>query len=164
MEKNASSRTKYLVRAVKYFFYFCTLLALILAGLLATGLAKGGPSELFRDGWTSVGQIAVLFAFVAAIYPKMGFSHKELAVAEDDAALRKGIAEVMEMRGYRPEHDGDGRMTFRLRSRLNAVTRMLEDRITVTRTPDGIDLEGPTKDVLRVLSALQMRFRPEETE
>lgn len=164
MEKKKTPPAKYLVRAVKYFFYFFILLTLIIAALKVLGLAKGGPAVLFRDGWTSVGQIAVLFAFVAALYPKMGFVYREVTVQKEDAALWEDVARVMDLRGYRLEHREDGRATFRLRSRLNAATRMLEDRITLTRTDEGIGLEGPAKDVVRIIGALEMRLRSEETE
>ena len=39
--------------------------------------------------------------------------------------------------------------------------RMLEDRVTFTRTATGFELEGPTKDLVRIVSALEYKFRPE---
>ena len=40
-------------------------------------------------------------------------------------------------------------------------SRMLEDRITFTRCGTGFELEGPVKDLVRIASALESRFRPE---
>ena len=49
-------------------------------------------------------------------------------------------------------------MTFRLRSPLNRLTRMFEDRITMTRELPGFMLEGPSKDVTRLIYGLESRF------
>ena len=53
----------------------------------------------------------------------------------------------------------DGILSFRLRNTLNAVSRMLEDRITMAVSPAGVELEGLTKDVVRVIGSLEMRLR-----
>ena len=52
-------------------------------------------------------------------------------------------------------------MTFRLQSPVMRLFRMLEDRITFTRCGTGFELEGPVKDLVRIASALESRFRPE---
>jgi hypothetical protein len=36
---------------------------------------------------------------------------------------------------------------------------MLEDRITMAVSPAGVELEGLTKDVVRVIGSLEMRLR-----
>ncbi len=160
MKREPLSGNRYLIRAVKYFFYFAAIFALVLAILLLTGLAKGSPSELFRDGWRSVGQIAVLFAFVAALYPKLGFVRRYVSGnGQDEEQLRRIVLDVMEGRGYRLEREADGILSFRLRNTLNAVSRMLEDRITMAVSPAGVELEGLTKDVVRVIGSLEMRLR-----
>ena len=51
------------------------------------------------------------------------------------------------------------KMTFRLTSKINAVARMLEDRVTVCAVPDGLEVEGITKDVIRIISNLEYRLR-----
>jgi hypothetical protein len=50
-------------------------------------------------------------------------------------------------------------MTFRLRSKVSAIFKMLEDRITLTRTEGGFAAEGLTKEVVRIAGALEYRFR-----
>ena len=52
-------------------------------------------------------------------------------------------------------------LKFRLRSPVMRLFRMLEDRVTLTRTATGFELEGPVKDLVRIVSALEYRFRPE---
>ena len=68
----------------------------------------------------------------------------------------------MESRGYRIETEDGGTITFRLRNKLNAITRMLEDRITFTRTATGYDVEGLTKDVVRVAGNLEYNLGKQE--
>ena len=64
---------KYFIRSVKYFFYYILILIVIMAVLVAAGLVEPDPATMFRNGFKSLGQILLLFAAVAAIYPKVGF-------------------------------------------------------------------------------------------
>ena len=153
---------RYFVRAVKYFIYFSLIFALIILILVLLGLAGQDQGGILRDGWKSVGQIAMLFAAVAAFYPRLGFITKNLIVEEDAGDIRGKVVELMESRGYRLETEDAGGFTFRLRNKLNAVTRMLEDRVTFTRTSTGYDVEGLTKDVVRIVSSLEYNLRKQE--
>jgi len=155
---------KYLVRAVKYFFYFSILVALIITALVLIGFVEGGIDSIFRDGYSAIWQIAVLFALVAAIYPKLGFIEKQAEIRGEYSEIRDKVVEYMDMRGYSLESEEGENMTFRLRSKLNALTRMFEDRITMTRCLGGFGVEGLTKDVIRVISGLEYAFREEEEE
>ena len=67
----------------------------------------------------------------------------------------------MHERGYVLESEEGENMTFRLQSPVMRLFRMLEDRITFTRCGTGFELEGPVKDLVRIASALESRFRPE---
>ena len=114
---------------------------------------------MFRDGWKSVAYIAVLFGAVAAFYPKFGFITKDVVIPGGYSDIRDGVVEVMESRGYRLESEEGEDMTFRLRSKVSAIFKMLEDRITLTRTEGGFAAEGLTKEVVRIAGALEYRFR-----
>ena len=114
---------------------------------------------MFRNGFKSVGQILLLFAVVAAIYPKVGFCKRKAVVEGEFEDLKDGIKIIMEDRGYRLESENGEKMTFRLASKINAVARMLEDRVTVCAVPDGLEVEGITKDVIRIISNLEYRLR-----
>ena len=65
----------------------------------------------------------------------------------------------MENRGYKLESEKGENMTFRNRSILNRITRMMEDRITFTRTLGGFELEGLRKDTIRVIYGLENALR-----
>ena len=50
-------------------------------------------------------------------------------------------------------------MTFRLRSKFSALFKMFEDRITMTRELGGFEVEGLTKEVVRIVGGLEYKFR-----
>lgn len=154
---------KYIARAIKYFFYYTIILAVIMAALVLFDLVEADPAVMFRQGWKSIGEILLLFGTVAAIYPKFGFTRRTADVPGEYSQVRQGVIDYMENRGYRLENeDGLGTMTFRLRSKASAVTRMLEDRITMTHNLEGFEIEGLTKDVVRIVGGLEYKFRVED--
>ncbi len=150
---------RYFVRAVKYFIYFSVLFAVIIAALVFAGVVKADISLMFRDGYRSLWQIALLFAFVSAFYPKFGFIKRSVLLNGEYSLLRGGIVEYMEARGYRLENEDGENLTFRLRSKFSALFKMFEDRITLTRKLGGFEAEGLTKDVVRIVGGLEYKFR-----
>lgn len=154
---------KYIVRAIKYFFYYVIILAVIMTALILLDLVKADPAEMFRQGWKSVGEIFLLFGVVAAVYPKFGFTRRTANVPGEWSQIRQGVVDYMEVRGYRLEKEEGETMTFRLRNKVNAISRMLEDRITMTRCIEGLELEGLTKDIVRIVGGLEYKFRVEDS-
>ena len=65
----------------------------------------------------------------------------------------------MEERGYTLESENDGTMTFRSRSVLNRIFRLGEDRVTVTKTLGGFEVEGLARDIVRIVFALEYKLR-----
>ena len=64
---------KYIIRAVKYFFYFCILLAIMLGILVLAHVTDANNLEsLFKDGYNSLVKIAIMFGCISAIYPLFG--------------------------------------------------------------------------------------------
>ena len=142
---------KYIVRSIKYFVYISILLALVMALLVAFSLVGSDVESMFRGGYKSLWQIALLFAAVAAIYPKFGFICKQAAATGEFSEIKDGIVRFMEGRGYRLESEKADGMTFRMRSRVNAFFNMMEDRITITESFGGVEVEGITKEVVRLV-------------
>ena len=64
---------KYFIRAVKYFFYFAFLTTAIVLALVATGMASSDINELFEGGYNALWKMAIFFAIVGAVYPRLGF-------------------------------------------------------------------------------------------
>lgn len=152
---------KYIVRVFKYFVYVCVLMALILWVLSLLHVVGGDIEAMFRDGYKSVGYIAIMFLAVSAIYPRFGFTHRNAVIPGQYREVRDVIIAYMSDKGYRLESERGEDMTFRLRSPISRLTRMMEDRITLTRELPGYRIEGLTKDVVRISYGLENRFRDE---
>ena len=158
---------KYIVRVIKYFVYLTVILALFIAVLMAFHLVGNTVDEIFKNGARSLWQVAGIVAVFAAVYPMLGFTRRSATVPGDYPALRQGIVDVMHDRGYVLESEkadvpGEERPTFRKRSPLLRLTRMFEDRITMVKDFGGFSLEGPSKDLVRVIGALEYKFRNPE--
>ena len=153
---------KYIVRALKYFVYLWVILALIIAILMVAGFVEKDISKVFEHGYASLWQIAAMMAVFAAVYPRFGFStrtaHFYGTPEEADAAL----ANVMELHGYRLEKDENGVKSYIRRSPVARMVKMWEDRITVTHTLAGLEMEGLTKDMVRIVSGVEAASRGED--
>lgn len=157
-----SSVLKYIVRAVKYFFYFTILLIIIMTVLVLAHVLDGNISTMFRNGYDSLWQIALMFAAISSVYPIFGFVKKEALIPGEYAEVRDGVVKYMEDKGYRLEKEEGENLTFRNRSFLNRLSRMLEDRITLTRTLGGFEVEGLRKDAIRIIYGLENALRKTE--
>ena len=152
---------KYLVRAIKYFAYLAIFLFLVIFLLSAFGVVGSSLDDIFRDGLQSVWKILGIMAVFAIIYPRLGFGTRNALVPGAYEEIRSGVVDVMHDRGYVLEDETGENLKFRLQSPVMRLFRMLEDRVIFTRTATGFELEGPTKDLVRIVSALESKFRPE---
>jgi len=150
---------KYLIRALKYFVWFCVILTITLYVMAALGVVEPNIESMFRGGTKSLWQIAILFLVLAAIYPFSGFMRKDVIIPGEYSAIRDKVIKFMESRGYSLETEEGENMTFRLRSKVGAAFKMFEDRITFTRTSFGFEAEGLRKVVVRIASGLEYAFK-----
>ena len=157
-----SRAMKYFIRSVKYFFYFAFLTTAIIFALIAIGAVEGNIDTIFEDGYNTLRKIAIFFALVAAVYPKFGFITREIETDRSWEEVRDTAAEYLKAARYVPEYESDDTITFRFSSMAGRLTKMFEDRITITRTPEGYYMEGLRKDVLRLASGLEYKFQKEE--
>ena len=146
---------KYLIRSVKYFCYLILLLALIILALVLTGFVEADLSKMFVNGYDSLWQIALIMLVFALIYPRFGFSKRTAHLAGSPEELRPDVMRVMERLGYRLESDHDGSWSFLRRSGFSRALKMWEDRITLTTGGAGLEVEGLTRDLARIVSALE---------
>ncbi len=152
---------KYIVRAVKYFFYFSLMCAAIVAVLVLIGAVEGDINSIFEEGYASVGKIAIFFALVAAVYPKLGFISRDVNISGSWDEIRSKTVEYMSERRYILESESTQKVTFRVRGTAGRLSKMLEDRITLTCAEDGWQMEGLRKDVLRLSSGLENILTPQ---
>lgn len=152
---------KYAIRAVKYFFYIVIIVAIMFGILMAVGYLDTDINSLFKNGYNSLWQIAIVFALLSALYPSFGFMKKDVIVPGEYNEIRPLVIKAMEERGYSLESEEGENLTFRRNGGLSRLTRMLEDRITLTRDITGFQMEGLRKDVVRLVYAIESKARGE---
>ena len=152
---------KYIIRAIKYFFYFAIITSLVLAALIFLEMADSNVVNNFEGGYSAFWKMGLFFLAVAAVYPKLAFINRHLYI---DAAtdISAEVIDFLRERRYTLESQTDDTMTFRLKGFGSRLLKMYEDRITITRTPEGYYMEGLRKDVLRLASGLEYKFQKEE--
>ena len=149
---------KYIVRAIKYFFYFAILSSALITALVLIGAVENDINAIFEEGYNSIWKIAVFFAAIAAVYPKIGFINRGVAVNREWAEIREEAINFFKERRYELESEIPGKITFRIKGTAGRLSKMFEDRVTVTRTFDGYEFEGLRKDVLRLGAGFENRF------
>ena len=156
---------KYIVRVLKYFVLVTVVMALLLLVLALLGYVEKDVDSMFRNGWKSIWQIALMFLVVAAIYPRFGFCKRGAILPGAYEDIRPGLVRYMAGRGYEIEKEEGENLSFRLKSPLQRFLRLLfEDRITFTRDRAGFYVEGRTKDVVRIVSGLEALFNGSRTD
>ena len=152
---------KYLVRSIKYFAYLAIILCIFIVLLSVFGLIGNSVDEIFKNGAQSLWRIGLILLVFAIIYPRMGFTTRKVYIPGAYGESREGVVDVMHDRSYVLEAEEGENLKFRIQSPVIRAFRMFEDRITFTRTATGFELEGPTKDLVRIVSALEYKFREE---
>jgi len=148
---------KYLVRAVKYLVYFTVVFALILSALVLLKISEGNFQTMFKeDSWW---KILLIFAAASGLYPLLGYMKKNAYFNGGLEANRSRIIEIMGNLGFVVEENSSEKMTFRCRNRLHRLTRMYEDRITLTPDLTGVVVDGLRKEVVRVVMHLEHHLR-----
>ena len=152
---------KYLIRSIKYIFYFAVITTLILFILIYLGMADADIAKNFEGGYNAFWKMGLFFAAVAAIYPKLAFINRRLYI-DPATDISPELINFMRERRYELESQTGDTLTFRLKGFGSRLIKMYEDRITVTRTAEGYYMEGLRKDVLRFASGLEYKFQNKE--
>jgi hypothetical protein len=146
---------KYLIRSVKYFFYFAFLTTAIVFVLIFIGAVNGDINDIFEGGYNALWKMGLFFAVVAAAYPKLGFVVRDIEVDRDWSEVSDVAKDYFKNRRYQLESENAGTLTFIRRSTAERLSRMYEDRITLSKTGTGFRMEGLRKDVLLAASGLE---------
>ena len=154
----------YLRRAVKYFIQATLTIIVIIGVLMLAGIVSKDISVAFQHGWTSVWWILAIFAVMALAYPFFGYQKRMIQVKGDPALAKDGIAEALRGRGYVLASEADGVLKFHLTAPLNRAFRFWEDTITFTPVLGGWEVEGLSRDLVRVVSSIEQYFRNREND
>ncbi len=155
---------KYFIRSVKYFIYFCAILAIMVGALVLIGAAEANIETLFRGGYDALWKITALFAVISAIYPKVGFIRREASVPGSWDDIKVDIRRYMEDNHYDFEKEEAGSMSFRHKGFASRLSRMFEDRIVITPAFGGVTVDGPRKDAIRVATGIEYRMEKSESD
>ena len=145
---------KYIVRSIKYFFYFAFFATAIILALVFIGLVDGDINAIFENGTADLWKIATFFALVAAVYPNLAFITRQMPLEEDKETTKEHIKSFMKERRYDLESETAEGMTFRFHGLAGRLSKMNEDRITIKWNEEGYTMEGLRKDVLRLAAGL----------
>lgn len=146
---------KYLIRSVKYFFYFALLTTAIVFVLIFIGAVNGDINDIFEGGYKALWKMGLFFAVVAAVYPKLGFVVRDVTTDREWDEVCGIAKDYFKSRRYQLESETADTLTFRRKSVTERVSRMYEDRITLGKTGTGFRMEGLRKDVLLAASGLE---------
>lgn len=153
---------KYFIRSVKYFFYLMIVLCLILVVMIFAGLVEGNIANMFVNGYDSVWQITLFMAVFAAIYPRFGYTTRTAHIYGTSEQAESCLTRVMDIHDYKlHSQDGDQRRYVK-RSPIARVFRMWEDTITITPIAGGFEVEGSSKDIVRIVSGLEAANQQED--
>ena len=155
---------KYIIRAIKYFFYFAFLTTALITILVLIGAVEGNIEAIFDGGYTALWKMAAFFAVVAAVYPSLAFIQREIPVKGDFSAQKNEIKEYMADHRYVLESETENTLTFRVRGVAGKLAKMYEDRITVTSALGSLKIDGLRKEVFRIAAGLDVRLNREETQ
>lgn len=149
---------RYFIRSLKTFVYFLLIFVIIVAFFVLSGMTEFNIETMFRNGYASLWQIAVILVLIAAVYPKVSYTDYQTCVRTGGKNLRQSITAIMQEFNYIPEKDEDDVMTFRQKNTGARLSRRYEDRITVSLGGERVCVEGLRKDVVRIVSRMEHRL------
>ena len=149
---------KYLIRFVKYLIYFASLTTAIILALVFIVAVEGNIEAIFEEGYDSLWKMALFFVAVAAVYPSLAFIKRDIPASGEFAELKGEIIEFMKERRYELESNNGSILTFRIKGVAGKLAKMYEDRIIISATLGGIQMEGLRKDIIRLSTGLASRL------
>ena len=89
----------------------------------------------------------------------MGYSTRTAHIYGEPADVKARLDHVMDLHGYRLSKDlGEEGLCYVRRSGLSRALKMWEDTLTCRITAPGVEIEGPTKDLVRIVSGLEAQI------
>ena len=149
---------KYIIRAIKYFFYFAFFATAIILALVFIGIVEADINAIFEHVYEDLWKIAAFFGIVAAVYPNLAFITRQINIEGERDTIKEDIKKFMLERRYDLESEDAEGMTFRVHGIAGKLSKMYEDRITIRWNAEGFTMEGLRKDLLRLAAGLETTF------
>ena len=153
---------KYIIRSVKYLFYFTFMCGIILVLTFHFSVKPEGLTlidMLMVDG--SLYKMLAFFVAVAAVYPALGFQKKPLYVS-NLKEHKKEVVQLFENANYVVADESSDKISFTLRNPLLRLLRLYEDAVTIDFSDNPVMIEGLRKDVLRFSRGIEYICREDE--
>ncbi|MCR5003721.1 MAG: hypothetical protein K5984_05060 [Bacteroidales bacterium] len=150
---------RYLIRSIKYFIYIVIVLSLMMAVFVVMKLVPADINQMFVNGYDSVWKILGMFAVVSLVYPRFGYAKRTAVSGGTYEELRGTVVAYMQESGYELVKEEDQTMVFRSRSFIDRLVKVFEDKVTVSYTFGGFELEGLNRSVTRFKYGLENRLK-----
>lgn len=153
---------KYILRSLKYFISYWVILTIVMSILVLVHAVDSNIESMFRNGYKSLEMIGLFFLVASIFHPRFGFTNKDVILPGETEQIKPQVIGYMTSRGYKQEKDNGDTMTFISSSKLSRIMKIFEDRITFTRTMSGYNIEGSTKELIRIKNGLEYKINPRE--
>lgn len=144
---------EYIIRAVKYFFYYTIIFFLVIAIVFQFSEHPGVETlqEFFQVSFQEGAGVKIFLLFLAfgLIYPLLGFSKKEIYTNNDFGQKRKEIDGLFISAHYVLKSDDGKKMVWVLRNPVMRAFRVYEDKVTIDYSSNPVIISGLRKDVFR---------------
>lgn len=149
---------KYLIRSIKYYIYLVLVLVVVVTILYLLKFIQGNIEDFFVNGYNSLWQMALIITVFAGVYPRFGYGKRVVHVSGPHEKSLPKVEEYMNAKGY-IKHSDDGEVIkFRKASFLARLASTFEDTVTFGRTAAGYEIEGRTKEIVRIDTGLTKLF------
>lgn len=154
--------TKYIIRAVKYFFYIGIIFSLLVSIMFYTSEVPEGTTvlDLFKEGaWW---KILLFFVVFSAVYPSIGYQKKEIYSNGNWNEKKKEIKSLFENANFILKEETPTSMTFILKNKLLRLIKTYEDTIVLDYSNEPATISGLRKDTLRFSRSIERIMRMDE--
>ena len=137
--------TKYIIRAVKYFFYIGIIFSLLVTIMFYTSEVPEGTTvlDLFKEGaWWKI------LLFFVVFYSNGNWNEK-----------KKEIKAIFENANFVLKEETPTSMTFILRNKVLRFIRYYEDAIVLDYSNEPATISGLRKDTLRFSRSIERLMR-----
>lgn len=143
---------KYIIRSLKYFVKLTLILAAVIFIMVQMKLVEGNLDTMFVNGKDSLWQIALMLLAFSAVYPRFGYCTREVVLPGSTEEILPQVKKVMKAQEYKLQSEDGEDFVYCKRSIAIRILKMGEDTITLKRTMSGYNIEGISKDVMRLIA------------
>lgn len=150
---------KYIIRAIKYFFYIGIIFSLLVTIMFYTSEVPEGTTvlDLFKEGaWW---KILLFFVAFSGIYPSIGYQKKEIYSNGNWSDKKREIKALFENANFVLTDETPTSMTFTLRNKFLRIVKMYEDTIILDYSTEPATISGLRKDTLRFSRSIERIMR-----